>query len=74
MEGADQLAMQLARELATLKGEEAHRLCGILRGLLTCLQEMDGRLKALESQSGVPTTYLARPTPPCAIRNWHLPL
>jgi len=72
MEGAEELKMQLAREMASLQGEEAHRLCGILRGVLTHLQAVDERLKVLESAAGIPATLRAGPDAPCAIRRWLL--
>ncbi len=40
----------LATELESLSGESAERLSNILRGLFTCMQDLNTRLAALERQ------------------------
>lgn len=44
----DDLLHALSTELETLSGEGAERLCNILRGMFTCMQDLNQRLGALE--------------------------
>lgn len=44
----------LASELDTLGAEGAERLCALLRGLFTCMQDLNQRLAVLEGQPARP--------------------
>jgi hypothetical protein len=46
----DELMYALASELDTLAAEGAERLCTLLRGLFTCMQDLNQRVAMLESQ------------------------
>ena len=50
----DELMYALASELDTLGAEGAERLCTLLRGLFTCMQDLNQRLAVLEGQSARP--------------------
>ena len=44
----------LASELDTLAAEGAERLCTLLRGLFTCMQDLNQRVAMLEGQGARP--------------------
>ena len=48
----DDLMQALESELESMSGESAERLSNILRGLFTCMQDLNTRLAALERQDG----------------------
>jgi hypothetical protein len=47
----DELMDALATELRQLDAESAERLCSILRGLFSCMQDLNSRLAVLEGQA-----------------------
>lgn len=42
----------LSSELETLSSESSERLCHILRGLFSCMQDLNARVATLETQCG----------------------
>lgn len=46
---AERFRREVATELGRMNAEDAQRLCNILSCVLACLQELDGRLTALEA-------------------------
>jgi hypothetical protein len=50
----DELIHALATELDGMSSETAERLTTILRGLFTCMQDLNQRVSILEGQRGGP--------------------
>ena len=48
----DDLLHALATELDSLGAESAERLCNILHGLFSCMQDLNQRVAMLEGQRG----------------------
>ena len=48
----DELMHALATELDAMSTESADRLCNILRGLFSCMQDLNHRVTILEGKAG----------------------
>ena len=48
----DDLMDALASELGAMKAESAERLCSIMKGLFSCIQDLNHRVATLEGQCG----------------------
>ena len=51
MNATDELMNALTAELDNMSSESAERLTHILRGLFSCMQDLNARLAVLEGQS-----------------------
>jgi hypothetical protein len=49
----DELMLALASELGAMDTANADRLCVILRGLFSCMQDLNRRLAVLEGQAAL---------------------